>query len=75
MDKKNLIAFLALSLAVLMLSNLLFPPPKRPAPKAGNQAGAAADAGAKAGGEEKVAAAPAEKPRGEKPACGESAAC
>lgn len=33
MDKKNLIAFLSLSLAVLLLSSLLFPPPPQPPAK------------------------------------------
>ncbi|MEX2092037.1 MAG: membrane protein insertase YidC [Pirellulales bacterium] len=58
MDKKNLIAFLALSLAVLLLSNLLFPPLPQPKPQVGEKAPAVADAGAKAGGGEKLANAP-----------------
>ena len=47
MDKRNFIAFLALSLAALMLGNILFPPPQ-PKPKDVAKAGAPADAGAKA---------------------------
>ncbi len=56
MDKKNFIAFLALSLAALLLGNLLFPPPPKPqdAPKAD----AAADAGAKAAGDAQVVKLP-----------------
>jgi YidC/Oxa1 family membrane protein insertase len=54
-DKKNLFAFLALSLAVLLLSNLLFPAPPQPKPKDGEKAAAAADAGARAGEGEKLA--------------------
>lgn len=58
MDKKNFFAFLALSLAALLLGNLLFPPPKQPKPQEAAKAGAAADADAKAGGEAKVANPP-----------------
>ncbi len=61
MDKKNLVAFLALSLAVLIISNMLFPPPKPPQPKEGEKPVAeadAADADAKPGEPAKLAAAP-----------------
>lgn len=63
MDKKNLIAFLALSLAVLLLSQLLFPPP--PQRKPDQMPAAAADT--KAGPGEQVAAGP------DQPAAGEPA--
>ena len=70
MDKKNFIAFLALSLGALLLGNLLFPPP--PKPKDADVAGAAADAGAKAP-EAKDADAPLQ-PDAEAPIAGENAA-
>jgi YidC/Oxa1 family membrane protein insertase len=57
-DKKNLVAFLALSLAVLLLSNILLPPPPPPKAQDGEQAKAAAKADAKPGGDEKPAGAP-----------------
>ena len=59
MDKKNFIAFLALSLAVLLLGNLLFPPPpQQPKPKEVAKAGAPADAGVKAAPNAKLVNAP-----------------
>jgi YidC/Oxa1 family membrane protein insertase len=61
-DKKNLIAFLALSLAVLLLSNLLFPPPQPPKPKDGGKPAAAADAEAKPVEAGQIAAAPDAQP-------------
>lgn len=58
MDKKNLIAFLSLSLAVLLLSNLIFPPPKQPKPQDAAQPVAAAKDDAKADGGGQLAAGP-----------------
>lgn len=62
MDKKNLIAFLALSLAVVLISQMLFPPAQPPKPKDAEKPAAAADAGAKPGEAAKLAAAPGQAP-------------
>lgn len=57
MDKKNLIAFLSLSLAVLILWNILFPPLQPPKPVAGEKPAAAVGNDAQADGGEQLAAA------------------
>ncbi|MGD9632056.1 MAG: membrane protein insertase YidC [Pirellulales bacterium] len=55
MDKKNLIAFLSLSLAVLVLWNILFPPLQPPKPQPGQNPAAVAGDQAKADGDEALA--------------------
>jgi YidC/Oxa1 family membrane protein insertase len=61
-NKKNFIAFLILSMAVLVLSQKLFPPPAPPAAKDGAKLGAAADKdqAAKGDGDAELVAGPEE---------------
>ncbi len=66
MDKSKFIAFLFLSMAVLMLSNMLFPPPLQPKAKDGEQAGAAAQPAQPEAGR-KRAAEPAQVPSDQAP--------